>query len=73
MAEDEARISIYRNGRRIDISDARGDSPTAALYMANNDLELAMQRYELKRPREFRADIEWDASDVEVGSHDADR
>jgi hypothetical protein len=53
MAEYEARISIYRNGRRIDFNDAHGSSPTAALYAAHNDLELAMQRYEEERPREF--------------------
>lgn len=58
MAEYEARISIYRNGRRIEISDARGDSPTAALYAAHNDLELDMQRYERERPREFGTDVE---------------
>lgn len=53
LAEYEARISIYRNGRRIDFNDARGETPTAALYNAHNDLELAMQRYESERPREF--------------------
>lgn len=56
MAEYEARISIYRNGRRIEISDAKGESPTGALYLANNDLELSMQRYESERPKEFNRD-----------------
>lgn len=53
VAEYEARISIYRNGRRIEVSDAHGSSPTEALYFAHNDLELKMQGYELARPREF--------------------
>ena len=60
MAEYEARITIYRNGRRIDFNDAHASSPTTALYLANNDLELRMQDYESTRPREF--DLESGAS-----------
>lgn len=51
--EYEARITIYRNGRKITHSDAHGDSPTWALYAAHNDLELEMQTYESDRPDEF--------------------
>ena len=36
----EVRISVYRNGRRVHISDALGDYPDSALYDAHNDLEL---------------------------------
>lgn len=56
MAEYEARISIYRNGRRITFSDAKSEAPTDALYFAHNDLELELQDYELKRPKEFDRD-----------------
>lgn len=43
MAEYEVKISVYRNGRRIDLGDSLGDSPTEALYGASNDLELRLQ------------------------------
>ena len=36
----EVRISVYRNGRRVKVSDALGDHPDTALYDAHNDLEL---------------------------------
>lgn len=35
----EVRISVYRKGRRVQISDALGDHPDDALYNAHNDLE----------------------------------
>ena len=38
MALWDARISMYRNGRRVEISDAMGDNPKDALYNAMNDL-----------------------------------
>lgn len=53
MAEYEARISIYRNGRRITFNDARSDTPTLALDAAMNDLELELIKYEQGRPKEF--------------------
>jgi hypothetical protein len=40
MAEWEAKITLYRNGRRVHFNDAHGESPTAALYTAHNDIEL---------------------------------
>ncbi len=36
----EVRISVYRNGRRVWISDALGQFPDTALTDAHNDLEL---------------------------------
>lgn len=39
MAEWEARIGIYRDGRLVKTSDALGDTPSSALYAAHNDLE----------------------------------
>lgn len=53
MAKYEARITIYRNGRKITHSDARGDTPSWALYSAHNDLERELDDYELARPKEF--------------------
>jgi len=41
----EVRISVYRNGRRVMISDAFGDYPGEALYVAHNDLELWAQAH----------------------------
>lgn len=37
--EYEVRISVYRSGRRIKVSDSFGDTPAEALYAAHNDLE----------------------------------
>lgn len=37
--EWEARISLYRNGRRVQIGDAFGDHPDTVLYVASVDLE----------------------------------
>lgn len=45
MARWEARISMYRNGRRVEISDGMGDDPESALYNAHNDLELWAQSH----------------------------
>lgn len=53
MSEYEARISIYRNGRRIAFNDALSDSPSGALYAAQNDLYNDMTTYEADRPKEF--------------------
>lgn len=49
----EARISIYRNGRRIEFNDALGGSPSEALYNAHNDLERWADEFEAARPKEF--------------------
>lgn len=38
MPNWECRISMYRNGRRVEFNDAMGDNPKDALYTAMNDL-----------------------------------
>ena len=53
MAEYEAKITVYRNGRRIAFSDALADSPSDAVYAAQNDLYNDMTTYEMERPKEF--------------------
>lgn len=45
MARWEAKISMYRNGRRVEISDAMADTPELALYNAHNDLERWAQTH----------------------------
>ena len=52
MAEYEAKITVYRNGRRIAFSDALADSPSDAVYAAQNDLYNDMTAYEMARPQE---------------------
>ena len=46
MTTWEAKISIYRNGRRIDFFDAQGDSPEEALWNATTDAECWADDYE---------------------------
>ena len=53
MAEYEAKITVYRNGRRIAFSHALADSPSDAVYAAPNDPYNDMRDYELERPKEF--------------------
>lgn len=48
----EVRISVYRNGRRVQTSDALGDHPDTALYDAHNDLE----RWTEYHPERYGAD-----------------
>ena len=43
--EWEVRISMYRNGRRVQTSDAFGDYPDTALYAAESDLERWAQEH----------------------------
>ena len=43
MADWEVRISVYRNGRRVKIIGALGDTALDALTTAHNDLELWAQ------------------------------
>ena len=38
-AQWEVKISLYRNGRRIEFFDALGDSPKEALWNATTDAE----------------------------------
>ena len=45
MAKWEAKITMYRNGRKVEFNDAMGDDPEEALYNAHNDLELWCQAH----------------------------
>lgn len=45
MAEWEVRITVYRNGQKVKISDALGSDPVFALHSATNDLELWAQAH----------------------------
>ena len=46
MTTWEAKISIYRNGRRIEFFDALGDTPKGALWNATTDAECWADDYE---------------------------
>ena len=54
--EWEVRISVYRNGRRVQVGDALGDYPDTALYDAHNDLELWAERHPESAARSEEAD-----------------
>ena len=45
MTEWEAKITIYRNDRRVRFFDAFGDSPKGALWNATTDAELWAEDY----------------------------
>lgn len=51
MANWEAKISLYRNGRRVEFNDALGDTPTEALYNAHNDLERWAEAHPESKPQ----------------------
>lgn len=51
--EWEVRITVYRNGLKVNISDALGNSPASALYAAHNDLERWADEHPASREREL--------------------
>lgn len=44
----EVQITVYHKGVRVKHGDSFGDTPSAALYAAHNDLELWAQDYDAK-------------------------
>lgn len=50
MTTWEVKISIYRNGRRIEFFDALDEKPKAALWNATTDAERWVNDCEAEKP-----------------------
>lgn len=53
-AEWETRISIYRNGRRVEHFEWIGFTPSEAVFLATADASRAASDYQEEHPEEFQ-------------------